>query len=237
METLTDAIRECRFEVVFTGGAGEEYSKKTSARGIKFIACEEAPATKSGYTYESGHQNDLQRVNGIRSHVLGDGNITIGIGIGIPVSDAETLSKYGLRGDMTHDEAQAISISLEDSIDLLVEAIEIREKKLNTFLNKHKIALSQHQFDALLSFTYNHINGGTTLWEEREGADFEIVDFIREGKGIYDSGDVVPVFNNYVNKNRRKREAAMFNGKGYSYNNNAVVVWFKNHMVSNGRPK
>jgi GH24 family phage-related lysozyme (muramidase) len=214
-----------------------DYGKVTSIRGIKFIICEEAPARESEYTYQTGYTNDLSKVNGIRASALGDGNITIGIGIGIPVHDTARLAQYGLTGDMTHAQAQQHSITIDEAVLLLMTEIGIRETKLNAFLNKNKIELSQHQYDALMSFTYNMINGGTTLWDEiPNNTGSSMVDFIREGKGVYNPTKVDEVFNLYVNKSRRQRESDMFNGKGYKFDNNAVKGWFMDSMISGGRP-
>ena len=58
-----------------------------------------------------------------------------------------------------------------------------------------------------------------------------MVDFIREGKGVYNSSKVDEVFNLYINKPRRQREADLFNGKGPKFNNDAVETWFKDSMI------
>lgn len=58
-----------------------------------------------------------------------------------------------------------------------------------------------------------------------------MVAFIRDGKGIYTPAEVDTVFNLYVLPSRRQREADIFNGKRYTFNNNAVVSWFKDSMI------
>jgi GH24 family phage-related lysozyme (muramidase) len=228
-------IMEMGYDALLTEMMGR---MKTSVRGVKFIICEEAPARLGEYTYHVGHDNDLSKVIGIRSHVLNDGNITIGIGTGIPVSDMARLTQYGLRGDMTHEQAQQHSIPIEYAIQLVMAAIEIREDKLNAFLTRNKIELTQQQYDALMSFSYNMRTGGTTLWDEiPDASGSAMVGFIRDGKGDYCPAEVDDLFNLYVNKGRRQREADLFNGKGYKFDNNAVLGWFRDSMIPGGRPQ
>jgi hypothetical protein len=81
-------------------------------------------------------------------------------------------------------------------------------------------------------------NGGTTLWDEIPNATgSSMVEFIREGKGKYSASEVNKVFALYIDvPKRRQREADMFNGNGYNFYNYAVDVWFRESMVSEGRP-
>ena len=46
-------------------------------------------------------------------------------------------------------------ISREEAEELMVEHLADQEERVNVFLNEHQVHLEQHQFDALMSLTYN----------------------------------------------------------------------------------
>ena len=69
-----------------------------------------------------------------------NGKLAIGYGTIIPAADAD---KY--QDGIT--EAEADKLMREYLVDF--------EKSVNAFIDKHKLTLKQHQFDALVSFTYN----------------------------------------------------------------------------------
>lgn len=54
-----------------------------------------------------------------------------------------------------YERYKAEGISEEEAEELLREFVSDFESSLNTFINKYGLSLKQHQFDGLLSFTYN----------------------------------------------------------------------------------
>ena len=59
------------------------------------------------------------------------------------------------------DQYKAEGIPVEDAIALFEKELATFEKAVNKFIDTHGLTLSQHQFDALVSFTYNL--GASTL--------------------------------------------------------------------------
>lgn len=86
---------------------------------------------------------------------------------------------------------------------------------LNNFLKNDDIRLTQYQFDALVSFTYNY---GTDWWGRE---DKKMPNFIRDGCGSYDPDEVMEVFLEHDNKERRRQEAELFNN-GYGLENDGT---------------
>ena len=70
-----------------------------------------------------------------------NGHFTVGYGTTCPASD---YNRYRVHG-----------ISEEEAIDLLREHLDNFEDRVNQFIQSYNLSLQQHQFDALVSFTYN----------------------------------------------------------------------------------
>ena len=66
---------------------------------------------------------------------------TVGYGTSCPSDKVEYYMQNG--------------ITKEEATELLKNALASAEKKLNNFIDKHSLKLTQNQFDALLSLTYN----------------------------------------------------------------------------------
>lgn len=66
---------------------------------------------------------------------------TVGFGTACPEEDLERYKKEG--------------IPVEEAVALFMEQLARFEKAVNKFMDKHGLTLSQQQFDALVSFTYN----------------------------------------------------------------------------------
>ena len=77
---------------------------------------------------------------------------TVGYGTRCPDDKLEQYKKDGIT------KAQAT--------ELLEKDLKSREKKINSFIDKYELKLKQHQFDALVSFTYNC---GTSWLSETDG--------------------------------------------------------------------
>jgi len=98
-----------------------------------------------------------------------------------------------------------------DEVKALLERdLKKAEDKLNEFLDKHKLKLNQHQFDAMVSFLHNY----GIYWLERE--DKEVMrTFLSGGKGFDDPQKVMDVFMEHDIKSRRKEEAKLFSSGKY----------------------
>ena len=70
-----------------------------------------------------------------------NGHFTVGYGTTCPAGDYDRYRVYG--------------ISEEEAIDLLKEHLDNFEDRVNQFIQSYNLSLQQHQFDALVSFTYN----------------------------------------------------------------------------------
>ena len=83
-----------------------------------------------------------------------NGQYTVGYGTRCPDEDLERYMNEG--------------ITKEEATELLKEFVGSFENYINNFASKYNLELTQHQFDALLSFTYNVGNG----WMSDTGAVF-----------------------------------------------------------------
>lgn len=70
-----------------------------------------------------------------------NGHFTVGYGTTCPAGNYDRYRVYG--------------ISEEEAIDLLKEHLDNFEDRVNQFIQSYNLSLQQHQFDALVSFTYN----------------------------------------------------------------------------------
>lgn len=124
------------------------------------------------------------------------------IGYGCSTAYAE---KYGFSTTYLSD---------EEAYQLLLCVISALEQKLNTFLNKNNISLKQHQYDALISFTFN-------VGSDWLSKNYRITNMIKEGGytinefacalGVWChvvSGDESKILNELLN--RRIDEIKMF---------------------------
>lgn len=74
-----------------------------------------------------------------------------------PMSDYSQYSiGYGCSTDFAKEHGFSTTyLSEEEAHELLLFVLEGMEKKLDSFLNRYSIAVNQHQYDALMSFTFN----------------------------------------------------------------------------------
>lgn len=100
--------------------------------------------------------------------------------------------------------------------ELLTKTLPSYEGYVNTFLSKHKIKITQNQFDALVSFTYNFGN----VWSSSN--DFTLRTYLIKGISKYSNKEITKSFTNWSNAggvrseglfNRRKAEAKLFLSK------------------------
>lgn len=83
--------------------------------------------------------------------------------------------------------------------------MEIAQDAVNDFLEKNKIVLTQNQFDALVSFTFQYGENWWTKTPEKK-----LPQFIREGNGIYEPEEVEEIFGLHDSPSRRAIEAEVF---------------------------
>ena len=104
-----------------------------------------------------------------------------------------------------------VYVTFADADTMMREVIVSYEEALNAFLNKHKIPITQYQYDALISFTYNY---GVEWWESIP--EKVLPNYIRKGNGIYYPAKTLSTFEQHDNVDRRRREASLFSYGTYS---------------------
>ena len=111
---------------------------------ILSLVCVAAPTVSAASAMKTSDMgiNMIKSFEGFRKWPeMDNGQWTVGYGTGVSGAD---LEKYRSNG-ITQDEATK----------LLAEHLGTFEDSVNEFIDDHKLTLSQHQFDALVSFTYN----------------------------------------------------------------------------------
>ena len=107
------------------------------------LVCVAAPSVSAASAMKTSEDGIalIKSFEGFSADLYPDnGNLTIGYGTSIPAADA---GKY--QDGITETEADK----------LMREYLANYEKTVNAFIDKHSLQLKQHQFDALISFTYN----------------------------------------------------------------------------------
>lgn len=91
----------------------------------------------------------LKQLEGFNPHAYWDyQQWSIGYGSKCPAG-------YEMYYSKVEDGGQGHQISEEYAEELLRGELDYFEKVVNNFINRHNLTLSQHQYDALISFTYN----------------------------------------------------------------------------------
>lgn len=128
---------------------------------------------------------------------------------------------YGTRcPDDKLEEYKANGISREEAQELLEEMLADFEASVNSFAQRYELTLSQHEFDALVSFTYNCGSG----WMSDTDGTFNKA--VREGKTgsefVYSICLWSSASGEYILMNRRLAEANMYlNGVYEAYNDSS----------------
>ena len=138
-------------------------------------------------------------------------------------SEAYYTIGYGHFGS---DVYAGMTITQAQAEEMLKNDLKKYEGFVNNFLNKYGVNITQNQFDALVSFTYNLGN----VW----GSTFDLKTIIINGANNYSSEDIVAAFTEWriasgqVSQgliNRRKKEAALFlKDRGYIPERNLYVT-------------
>jgi GH24 family phage-related lysozyme (muramidase) len=152
---------------------------------------------------------------------ISDGGITLGYGIWVSqrMYNEDTrmralIDKYAPGASftpphipyngVTYVVPNSTHMPLEECVELLAERVEtVFEKSLNNFLNTNQIELKQHQYDAILSFTYQYGQNWLTLQPEKE-----MTKFLK--RGDFSPEEVMRVFLLHDDKERREEEALIF---------------------------
>lgn len=90
--------------------------------------------------------------------------------IGYGTSYAEALKMFP---DNEKDEKGYITLTEEQALALLKQALATREALVNGYLNRYEITVGQNQFDALLLFTYG-VGEGWMTGKNSDGTDYKI---------------------------------------------------------------
>lgn len=111
---------------------------------ILSMVCVAAPSVSaaSAMTTSTAGVNMIKGFEGFEEWPYKDGDLWY-VGYGSQVSGAD-LAKYRANG-----------ITEAEAVELLAEYLETFEAEVNEFIDEHNLKLSQNQFDALISFTYN----------------------------------------------------------------------------------
>ena len=131
-------------------------------------------------------------------------------------------------GTACEEDAYPDGITQEDAENLLYLTLETIEASLNDFLYQNNIMLSQSQYDALVSFTFNVGYGWTDGCKLRtyleEGIENYTVNEVASAFGIWcHAGDDLAIDYNLVA--RRIREVQIFLYGDYSGNHSANFVY------------
>ena len=162
---------------------------------ISILGLTAVPAKASNMTCSESVLDFIKDYEGFRSDVYWNGGVAY-IGYGTTVSS----------GDYPN------GISREDADALMREALAVKEETLNKMIDKYGMKLTQNQFDALMSFTYNIGTGWMSSSSRifryltdgvQNYTDIEIVDAI--GVWCHMGGEIVNML-----VDRRIREAKMF---------------------------
>lgn len=135
------------------------------------------------------------------------GQWTVGYGTECPADKLEEYNKNG--------------ITEADALALLAKELDRFEKAVNGFIDKHGLSLKQHQFDALVSFSYNCGEG----WMSETTGYFNTA--VREGGSVSELLYGICLYSTaggeYILLNRRLCEANMYiNGEYKAYNAGAA---------------
>ena len=126
--------------------AGEE--TQGSATGESLSADQEKP--NDGKMHISDEMlNVLKQLEGFSPHAYWDySQYSIGYGSECP----KGKEKYYMAKE---DGGEGHQISVEYAEELLRKELDYFEEVVNKFIDRHNLTLKQHQYDALISFTYN----------------------------------------------------------------------------------
>lgn len=116
---------------------------------------------------------------------------------------APILPQYVPSNGITYRVPESSYMPIAEARALYEATVPEYERAVREFLEKNSITLTQNQFDALVSFTYNY---GSNWWN----LDKVMPNFIREGNGVYDPDRVREVFAMHDNPARRAVEAEIF---------------------------
>ena len=148
-----------------------------------------------------------------------DGGITLGFGVlirhdEIRASRLELLDRFApnaprlpVRTDATHRVPGSLPITIEDANILFDVVLPEFEDAVNSFLLEHGTVVEQHQFDVLVSFTYQM---GPNTWTLPGRQGWNINQLLRGGPP-FDPDRVYVAFNGFrQSQDRRRREGEIF---------------------------
>ncbi|MBO5837175.1 MAG: glycoside hydrolase family protein, partial [Oscillospiraceae bacterium] len=170
-----------------------------------------AEAASSDFSSSDKLVEVLKKMEGFSKKPYWDvSQYTVGYGTRCPDDKLEQYKKEGI----TKAEAEA----------LLKKDLASREKAINNFIDKYELKLKQHQFDALVSFTYNC---GTKWMNEDDGM---FNNAVRSGDVGNDLLYAMVMWcsagGEYILIDRRMCEANMYiNGKYEAFNSGAEELY------------
>lgn len=163
----------------------------------------------------------LKKMEGFLKYPMWDNSQwTVGYGTRCPDDKVE---EYKARG-ITEEEAEA----------LLRQMLKSFENEVNSYMNRYSLTLEQHQFDALVSLTYNC--GGAWAREANGYLNIAVRTGATDSELIYAMSLYSKAHTDYVLIRRRMAEANMYiNGeyKAYNYHANPYPSTYK-HVFLEG---
>ena len=107
----------------------------------------------------------------------------------------------------THRVPNSVAMPIEEAQVLFSKRLIDYEDAVNDFLDSHNVKLEQHQFDALVSFTYQM---GQNTWTLPDRLEWNINKLIRNGPPFDPEMARIAFTNFYQSEGRRTREFEVF---------------------------
>lgn len=144
----------------------EDIGTSLSANGYQFLIEYELGTNLSQYDYIKLDNNG--KISAIRNHDVGDGGITVGVGICVKPNNTERQEMLASLGIDWSDTSQWVPIETAEKAFTLISPTY--ENAVNTCLEKLNKTVTQSQYDALFAMAYN-----STALFDKEGVVYKLL--------------------------------------------------------------
>lgn len=129
------------------------------------------------------------KIIAVRNHDVGDGGITVGVGIYVTSSNKERIEMLEELGVNWQDTSQWVAFeTVQQAFNNISQDYE---NKVNNLVSKYNLSLSQNQYDALFLFAYNRMalfNEGGAVYNMIDSNNSKFADWrealLEEYKGL-----------------------------------------------------